>query len=153
MSDEKKLDEEHGVLLQELRVVLPGMQMLFAFLLTIPFSPGFAKVTPMERAAFVADLMATTLSSIFLIAPAMYHRLHWRRHVRDKDRMLRIINRLAMIGGIFLSIAIVTSVYLVIDFLLGGTVSAIATSVIAVTVLACWYALPLLGRNREGTPN
>ena len=146
---EEKLNDELKVVLQELRVALPGMQMLFAFLLTIPFNQGFEKVTPLQRGAFGADLLFTTLSSIFLIAPALYHRLHWRREVKDKDEMLRVINVLAIIGGIFLSLAIVTSIFLVNDFLFGRTLALVASISVAVTCIGAWYALPLIRRARE----
>jgi hypothetical protein len=145
----EKLSEEHGVMLQELRIILPGMQMLFAFLLTIPFDHGFAKTTELQRVVYAVDLICTALSSIFLIAPAVYHRLHWRRNVDDKDKMLRVINRLSIIGGVFLSLAIVASVFLVIDYLYGDLVSGVITGVVAMTLVSCWYGLPLLRRARE----
>src|SRR4051812_11071430 len=117
--DQDKLDGELKMLLEELRVALPGMQMLFAFLLTIPFNAGFEKATTLQQRVYAFDLMCTTASSIFLIAPTMYHRLHWRRDAADKERMLRVFNKLAIIGGAFLSLAMITSIYLIIDYVFG----------------------------------
>jgi hypothetical protein len=146
---EEKLNEELNTMLQELRVALPGMQMLFAFLLTIPFNQGFEKVTALQKAVFVTDLAATALSSIFLIAPSVYHRLHWRRDVDDKDRMLHVFNVLAICGGAFLSVAIVASMFLIIDFLFGRPLSWVAAATTAAVCVVVWYVLPLSRRARE----
>jgi hypothetical protein len=146
---EDKLNEEQTMMLSELRVAVPGMQMLFAFLLTIPFDPGFAKATASQHTVFGADLLFTALSSVFLIAPALFHRLHWRRDVADKDRMLRIFNVLAIIGGAFLSLAIVSSMFLVFDYVFGEPLSAVATGTVAMACLSVWYGLPLIVRWRE----
>ena len=81
MSDESKaerLDRELGELLQELRVALPGVQVLFAFLLTVPFSQGFDRLTGFQRDLYFGILLATALASILFIAPTAYHRLRWR---------------------------------------------------------------------------
>jgi len=136
-------------MLQELRVTLPGMQMLFAFLLTIPFRESFDRTTLLQRGVFAVDLLATTLSSIFLIGPAVYHRLHWRRDVADKDQMLHVINALAIVGGAFLSLAIVASIYLVFAFLFGPRAAIAASAAIALVCLAIWYGLPLYRRMQE----
>ncbi len=146
---EDKLNEEQTMMLSELRVAVPGMQMLFAFLITIPFYPGFAKATASQRTVFGADLIFTVLSSIFLIAPALFHRLHWRRDVVDKDRMLRIFNVLAIVGGAFLSLAIVSSSFLVFDYVFGEPLSVIVTGAVASTCVGVWYGLPLVVRWRE----
>jgi hypothetical protein len=146
---EAELNREHMVMLEELRVALPGMQMLFAFLLSIPFAKGFESTTALQRGVFSTDLLATTLSSIFLIAPAVYHRLHWRRDVADKDQMLKVINRLAIVGGAFLSVAITASIFLIIDYLFGPRAALFSSLSIAAICGAVWYGLPLLRRSRE----
>jgi hypothetical protein len=145
-----ELNREHGVMLQELRIALPGMQMLFAFLLTIPFNSGFERANELQRDVYAIDLICTTLSSVFLIAPAVYHRLHWRRDVDDKNRMLHVINRLAIVGGVFLSFSIVASVFLVMDYLFGTRAATIVGGCVAATCFVVWYGLPLLRRMREG---
>lgn len=140
-------DRELGLILQELRVALPGMQMLFAFLLMVPFNQRFEGVSASGRWVFLGALAATTLSCLFLITPSVYHRLHDRR-CTDKARMVRVFNKLAIAGGAFLAIAIVTSIQLVTSFLFGLTVSSIVTGVTAVVCVVLWYALPLMQRRR-----
>ncbi|MGH2737606.1 MAG: DUF6328 family protein, partial [Actinomycetota bacterium] len=96
MPDESKgerLDRELGELLQELRVALPGVQVLFAFLLTVPFSQGFARMTAFQRDLYFAILLATALSSVLFIAPTAYHRIRWRDY--DKERLLVTSTRLS----------------------------------------------------------
>jgi len=148
--DEKHLDQELNTSLQELRVKLPGVQILFAFLLVIPFSEGFVKTTATQKGAYLADLLFTALASIFLIAPAVYHRIHFRCGADDKDRMLRVMNKLAIAGGVFLSLAMVTSIFLVTDYLFGRPASIAVAAGLAVACVAAWYALPLL--HKTGHP-
>ena len=124
------------------------MQILFAFLLMIPFTEGFVSTTQAQRGAYLADLVFTALASIFLIAPAVYHRLHWRCDAKDKDRMLVVMNKLALAGGAFLSLAMVTSIFLVTDYLFGHPVSIAVAAAVAVACAGAWYALPLSRRNR-----
>src|SRR3954467_8380812 len=96
MTEEKRsdedLDRELIELLNELRVVLPGVQVLFAFLLAVPFANGWTGVTELQRDVFFVAFIATAASSILLIAPSSYHRLRWREG--DKEQMLRTSNRL-----------------------------------------------------------
>src|SRR5919202_1474373 len=116
MADEdrkERLDRELIELLNELRVALPGVQVLFAFLLSVPFSQGFAKVTALQRGVFFASFICTAVASAFLIAPSAYHRLRWR--AKDKERMLVTSNRFAVTGMAFLALAISGVVYVVTD--------------------------------------
>ena len=87
---------ELSELLEELRVVLPGVQVLFAFLLVVPFSARFAEVTQLQQAVFFGTLMCTMFSAGLLIAPSAHHRLRWRQQV--KEYRLRMANRLAIRG-------------------------------------------------------
>src|SRR5438445_13719808 len=92
--EKQRVDRELIELLNELRVALPGVQVLFAFLLIVPFSQGFAKVSSAQRAVFFAAFLCTAIATALLIAPSSYHRIHFRRH--DKERMLITSNRLAL---------------------------------------------------------
>ena len=114
-SDElpKKFEREWPEFLDEIRVALPGVQLLFGFLLAAPFSTHFDQVTGRIQDAFLLCFLATSASCIFLIAPSVYHRLHWRRDVRDKEQMLRTCNRLAIVGGVLLAVAMTSAVYVV----------------------------------------
>jgi len=98
MTDLSEFGREWTELLNEVRVVLPGVQLLFAFLLTAPFTARFAEITSAVHAVFLASFFATTGACAFLIAPSVYHRLHWRRDVVDKEEMLRTCSRLAVVA-------------------------------------------------------
>jgi Kef-type K+ transport system membrane component KefB len=147
MGDEEtrgeRLDRELMELLQELRVVLPGVQVLLAFLLTAPFQQRFTQLPGTLRNAFFAAIACATVATALLIAPSAHHRLRWRE--REKERLLQMANRLAIWGTLFLAVAIVLALYVITD-LLFATWLAVVTAVLAVTMFAwLWYALPLLG--------
>ncbi|MDQ3876544.1 MAG: DUF6328 family protein [Actinomycetota bacterium] len=143
---EEDLDRELIELLNELRVALPGVQVLFAFLLTVPFTQRFARVTETQQDAYLVALLATLAGSVFLIAPSAYHRIQWRQ--RDKEQMLRTSNRLALAGGVFLAIGMTASVFLIADLILKQTATAILTAAAAGLFAWVWYGLPLLRRLR-----
>src|SRR3954463_10460911 len=117
-SDED-LDRELIELLNELRVALPGVQVLFAFLLAVPFANGWTRVTELQRDLFFVAFLATAASSILLIAPSSYHRLRWREG--DKEQMLRTSNRLAIAGTVFLAIGMTAGVFPIGGILFKGT--------------------------------
>lgn len=150
MSDESKgerLDRELGELLQELRVALPGVQVLFAFLLTVPFSQGFAKLTTFQRDLYFAILLATALASILFIAPTAYHRLRWRDY--DKERLLVTSTRLSIVGIAVLAVAVAGAVYLIGDLLFGAGVAAVAAGAIGAALVWFWFGLPLSRKARD----
>jgi amino acid transporter len=128
-------------LLNELRVALPGVQVLFAFLLAVPFANGFPKLDKLDRDVFFVAFITTALSTAFLIAPSSYHRLRWREH--DKERMLRTSNALTIIGLTFLAISIVCVVFVITDFLFHRAWAASFAALMALTFLVLWYGLPL----------
>jgi hypothetical protein len=152
MAEERKerIDRELIELLNELRVALPGVQVLFAFLLILPFQQGFADVNDLERTVYFLGLAATAIASAIFIAPASYHRINHRRGVDEKEEMLLTSSRLAIIGTLFLAIGIACCMFVVADVLF-GTSAAIATALATVAVFgSLWYALPLLARRRGG---
>jgi hypothetical protein len=146
--DEKeRVDRELIELLNELRVVLPGVQVLFAFLLTVPFSNGYSRMTDLQRNMYFVTFIATALATILLIAPSTYHRLLFRRG--DKERMLYTSNRLTITGTVFLAVAMATAVFVITDVLFGAPVAALTAAVAAVTLAGFWYVLPLWRRLRQ----
>src|SRR5918912_2240628 len=124
------LNRELIELLNELRVALPGVQALFAFLLAVPFANGWRRVTEFQRDVFFVAFLCTAAATALLIAPSSYHRLRWREH--DKERMLQTSNRLAIAGTIFLALAIIGTVFFVTDFVFGAVATAASTAVAAV---------------------
>lgn len=120
---------------------MPGVQVLFAFLLVVPFNQGWTKVDGFEKAAYFASFLATTLATVLLKAPTAHHRLRWRS--RDKEALLQIANRLVIIGTISLAVAVTTAVAFVTHYIFEGSAAAIVTSVTALAFLLIWYAIPL----------
>src|SRR5919109_5578243 len=112
-SKSERIDRELVELLQELRVALPGVQVLFAFLLTVPFAQGFTSTTSFQRDLFFAVLSLTALSAALLIAPSAWHRLHFRQ--KDKEHLIVTSNRLAIAGLGFLALAMIGAVMLIAD--------------------------------------
>ncbi len=146
-SAEQRHNRELIELLNELRVALPGVQVLFAFLLAVPFANGFPKLSQTGRDVFFAAFIATALSTVLLIAPSSYHRLRWRQH--DKERMLVVSNALTIAGLGFLAVAITCVVYVITDFLFHRTWAAVFTALVGAAFLLLWYGLPLAAAIRD----
>jgi Family of unknown function (DUF6328) len=138
---ESKQDRELIELLNELRVALPGIQVLFAFLLVVPFSQGFKDVTSAQKLVYFLSFLSTALATGFLIAPTAYHRIRWRS--RDKEQMLVSSNRMTIAGTIFLALAMTFVVFFISDFLY-GTVSAWVTAAAAAFFAWLWFGLPMV---------
>ena len=126
---EERVNRELIELLNELRVALPGVQVLFAFLLAVPFSQRFDQVTELQRDAYMVALLSTLAGSVFLIAPAAYHRIRFRD--RDKEALLQISNVFAIVGMVFLALGMTAVVFLVTDLLFKDTVTAVVTTLTA----------------------
>ena len=144
---QEDLDRELIELLNELRVTLPGVQVLFAFLLIAPFSQQFARINDVQKYAYLTALVSTALGSAFLIAPTPFHRLRFREH--DKDSMLRISNRLAVIGTALLAVGMTSALFLVTDFLFRAPVPTLVTAFFASVIFSLWYGLPLVRKLRD----
>jgi drug/metabolite transporter (DMT)-like permease len=140
-SEEERVNRELIELLNELRVALPGVQVLFAFLLAVPFTQRFAQVTDTQKDAFMVALLCTLAGTIFLIAPTTYHRIRFRD--RDKEALLKIGNVFAIVGTVFLAVGMTAAVYLVTDLLFKGTVTAVVTGLTAGLFAVVWFVLPL----------
>jgi Family of unknown function (DUF6328) len=114
----ERLNRELIELLTELRVALLGVQVLFAFLLIVPFYQRFSSVTPLQRNVYFAVLLCAALSAALLIAPSSHHRLLWRQGA--KEATLRAANRLSVLGLSFLALAMIGAIFLITDVLFGG---------------------------------
>jgi hypothetical protein len=128
-SEYERTARELGELLQELRVALPGVQVLFAFLLTVPFSARFGSITPLQEVVFFATLVCTALSAGLLLAPSAHHRLLW--------------NRFAIAGMILLALAMMGAVFVITDVLFGSHYASVAAGLIAAFFLYAWFVVPI----------
>jgi uncharacterized protein DUF6328 len=146
-SEEERLDRNLLELLNELRVALPGVQVLFAFLLTVPFTQRFASLTQTQEKVYYATLLATATSALLLIAPSAHHRINFRK--QDKAYIVFIANKLTIAGLAFLAAAMSCVVWLITDLLYGSTATAIATATTALSFAALWYVVPVVRRIRR----
>ena len=142
----ERLDRELIELLNELRVALPGVQVLFGFLLTVPFSQGWSKVTETERRVFFASFICTAIATALLIAPSAQHRILWR--AQDKEALLRRANMLAIGGTVFLALAVTGAVWVVTDLIHEQAPTALVTAGVAGLFAWIWFAAPLIRRAR-----
>jgi Family of unknown function (DUF6328) len=143
-SEGERLDRNLAELLQELRVALPGVQVLFAFLLAVPFQNGFKEITAFQEKAYFITLLCTAISAALLISPTAYHRMTFRR--QQKKHLLFVANRLAIAGVGFLALAMTGAIMLITDVLY-GTVATLLFSGAALTMfVVLWGLLPLRRR-------
>jgi hypothetical protein len=127
--------------MQELRVVLPGVQVLFAFLLTVPFSQRFHDLTQLQEDVFFASLLCTTAATLLLIAPSAHHRLLWHHGGREPN--LRMENKLTIVGLIFLGPAMSGAIFVVTDMAFNLVVASVVTVVMTISFVGLWFVLPL----------
>ena len=141
----ERVDRELIELLNELRVALPGVQILFAFLLVLPFQQGFDRIDDAARFLYFGALVASAIASALLIAPSVYHRLSFRR--RNKERMLEDANQMAILGSAFVAVGIACAIFLVTDVVYGPIIAVVATAATLVLYGALWWVLPLRRRS------
>jgi hypothetical protein len=143
-SPKERVDRELIELLNGLRVILPGVQVLLAFLLTVPFSSGFEDATPTDRSMYFASVLLTVGAIGALTMPAAYHRIRFRQG--DKEKMLRLSNTFAIVGLALLTLAMATVVFLITDVLYGvGAAISFSLAVLAVLGVS-WFAVPVFRR-------
>jgi hypothetical protein len=150
MSDEtekERLNRELIELLNELRVALPGVQVLFAFLLAVPFQARFAETTSFQRDVYFAGLALSLIATAFLIAPTAVHRLNFRAH--DKEAIVLISNKLVIAGTGFLALAMICVTALISDILFGKTPTIVVSVLSALLFVLLWIVLPLSRRVRR----
>jgi hypothetical protein len=146
-TEEQRLDRNLMELLQELRVALPGVQVLFAFLLVVPFQQGWASVTEFEKTVYYVTLLLTAAASVCLIAPTARHRMRFRE--LDKEWIVVTSNRLAIAGLVFLAGAICGAIMLISHVVYGDTMTAVATAALAAFVAWFWFAAPVVREMRD----
>jgi hypothetical protein len=155
-TDDERLNRELDQLLQELRVAMPGVQVLFAFLLAVPFQQRFAMVTEFQRGVYFGTLLAAALASALFIAPTAYHRLMFRGS--DKRRLVTLSSRFALVGLVALAVAMNGVILLVTDVLFERTTVIVTTLLSATVFVGLWFVLGSVRRmsndkNRDEEPS
>jgi hypothetical protein len=140
----ERYDRNLSELMGELRVALPGVQVLFAFLLVAPFNQRFGTVSEFERRLYFATFLSTLLASILLIAPTMIHRLEFRQG--EKAFLVDVANRLMIAGLSVFAVAMASASTLVTHYLFGLTTAVITTALVVIAFIMIWFALPLRRR-------
>jgi hypothetical protein len=142
----ERADRNLSELLQELRIALPGVQVIFGFLLTIPFTQRFQQLTDFQEKLYYGTLLSTALTTAFLVAPSAQHRLLFRK--RDKENLVVLANKLAIVGILFLAISMCGVILLISDVLFKAPTPVIATIGAACVFGTLWFGIPLVRRAR-----
>jgi len=142
-----RLEREHNELLQELRSLIPGAQVLLGFLLAISFTDAFGELNDVERDVYYGTLVSTAIALVLFMAPAAHHRLRFREG--DKDYLLRKANREAIAGTVASSLALTGVLYLVSERLFGTTEAVIASVVFFAFAAWRWWSYALLRELRD----
>jgi Family of unknown function (DUF6328) len=152
-SRKERIDRELMELLNELRVALPGVQVLFAFLLIVPFQQTMAETTDFQRSLYLITLLAAAVATGLLIAPAAQHRVMFRQH--DKEALLRRGSRSAYAGVVVLGLAITSAVLLVVDVLFNRTQAWVTAGAVGALLAWWWVAVPFWQRahNQQDAPD
>ena len=136
----EELDQEWSELVEELRLALPGAEVLFGFLLVLPFQESFAQITPIQRGIYFAALLATAIASVLLISPSVNHRLRWREG--EKESLLRSGTRMSIAATVCMAFAMVAAIALITDLVFGASASAVVTAGVGAVFGWFWYGLP-----------
>jgi uncharacterized protein involved in cysteine biosynthesis len=144
---QERINRELIELLNELRVALPGVQFLFAFLLIVPFQQTVATITSFQRGVYFVALASAAVATALLIAPAAQHRVLFRQH--DKEALLRRSNLSALAGLVALGLAICSALLLVVDVLFSLTLAWVTAGALAVLLLSWWVAVPFWQRAHD----
>jgi Family of unknown function (DUF6328) len=144
-SDERR-HRQLSELLNELRIALPGVQMLFGFLLAVPFSHRFTTTSTAQRGLYYAAFVSAAGASVCFIAPTAFHRIVWQHG--EKALLVRVSSALTLLGTGFLAVAIVTVMLFISSFLYGSTFAAVAGGTLLAALVLLWYVVPLAVRLR-----
>jgi O-antigen/teichoic acid export membrane protein len=140
-------DRNLSDLLQELRVAGLGVQVLFGFLLALPFTVRFTKLDGAQQDLYKATLLCTALSTALLISPVAYHRWVFRRH--EKGRLLKMGNVLALLGLASVALAISLAIWLIMSFIGASWIVTVLSAATSATFALLWFVLPIFDRLRS----
>jgi hypothetical protein len=149
-SESERLDREVDELMQELRSVIPGAQVLFGLLLTVAFTPRFRELDPAQRYVYFGTFVCALIGLVLLLGPASFHRLRFRRC--DKERLLRVANKEMIAALVFVAASIGGVAYLVTSIVLSTTVAAITSAVLVSVAALFWWVVPLASREPRRNP-
>jgi len=144
---ENDLDQEWGELIEENRLAMPGTQVLFAFLLILPFQSRFRQLDDGQIAVYYIALLCAAVAIVLLIAPTAAHRIRWRQH--DKEALLQFATKTGIAATVFLALGMTGSVYLITDLLYGEPWTAVAVALLGGAFAFFWFGLPLYRRLRD----
>jgi hypothetical protein len=143
-TEEERADRNLSDLLQELRVALPGVQVLFAFLLTVPFTNRFNDLSGFQEKLYFGVLISVALATVLLVAPTAGHRILFRR--QQKEYLVSVANNLALAGMFLLAVSMCGAIALISDFLFGSATAIISTVVMAAAFIGFWFTGPVIRR-------
>ncbi len=146
-SRKEQLEREHGELLEELRSLIPGAEVLFGFLLAIRFTGQFGELTTLQEYVYYVTLLATATALVMLLAPAAFHRLRFREG--DKELMLRKGNREAIAGTAAIGVAFTGVLFLVTDLVFSIPVAVVVAAAFFALTAWRWWAIALYRKARE----
>jgi uncharacterized protein involved in cysteine biosynthesis len=159
-SDSERIDRNLQEMIGELRVALPGVQVLFAFLLVVPFNQGFAQVTNLQQTIYFVTLLFTAAAAICLIAPSAHHRVEFRR--QDKEHIVKTGNRIILLGLALLAVAMTGAIVFITDVLYRDSTVYVVGIAAAAAFATFWFLIPLRrlaagkgasqGSGRSGSP-
>jgi hypothetical protein len=144
--EQERLNRQMTELLNELRVAMPGVQVLFGFLLAVPFQQRFETVNAFQRDVYFVTLIAAAVATAFLIAPSAYHRIAFQTH--EKPRIIKVGTLQFVCGLVALAVAMNGAVLLVTDFIFGGTTVIITVAAVASLFIWLWFGIGLWRRMR-----
>ncbi|HWH44652.1 MAG TPA: DUF6328 family protein [Thermoleophilaceae bacterium] len=146
-TEKERLDRNLSQLLEELRVAIPGVQVLFAFLLTVPFTQRFERLTSFEETVYFVTTLCAAGATVLLISPSAHHRIEFRQgHKLD---IVMLANVLAIAGLGLLALAVTGAVLLVTHLLYGTATAAAVSGALGGLFLTLWYVVPVVRRLRD----
>jgi VIT1/CCC1 family predicted Fe2+/Mn2+ transporter len=145
--EQEALDRQLGEVLQEVRVAMPGVQILFAFLLAVPFNQRFGDTTAFQRDVYLATLLCSAIAAACFIAPTAYHRIVFQRG--DRPRIIRYATRWMLVALVALALAMSGAVLLVVDFLFSRTTAFVITALVLAMFTWMWFGLALTRRLKD----
>jgi uncharacterized RDD family membrane protein YckC len=145
--EQEQLNRQLGELLNEVRVAMPGVQVLFAFLLSVPFQQRFAAVNDFQRDVYLVSLLAAATATAFLVAPTAYHRIAFRQH--EKEQIVRMGSRQVVFGLVALAVAMNCAVLLVTDVLFRATTTIVVVASVASLFAWLWFGVGVWRRWRR----